>query len=68
MGKCDIRSCDLEITDVIDCKTPVGYFSFRLCPIHYHIFTEAKIIGRNPNPKNITLSKMANWRDESWQP
>ena len=68
MGKCDIRSCDLEVDEIIDCITLVGYFSFGLCAIHYQIFTEAKIIGRDANPKRKSLSEMAQWYDESWQP
>jgi hypothetical protein len=62
MGKCDIRSCDLEVTDIIDCKTLVGYFSFGLCEIHYQIFTEGEIFGRDLNPKRMSLSNMAKER------
>ena len=70
--KRNIRSCDLEIADIIDVKTRVGWFSFGLCAIHYNILTEGEIFGRDIdlNPK-MPLSQMANWRDhcdESWEP
>jgi hypothetical protein len=56
---------------MLDCKTPMGYFSFIMSPIHYNIFAEGRITGRNLNPNRMSLMDMANWRDEcddeAWQ-
>ena len=50
---CDVKDCNDEATDIIDCENVLGYFSVYMCLQHYQYFLSDAGLDKPINLKPI---------------
>ncbi|HEY6405170.1 MAG TPA: hypothetical protein VIX38_03745 [Nitrososphaeraceae archaeon] len=50
---CDIKDCNDEATDIIDCEDIQDYFSVYMCSKHFQYFVSDRSLGRPIDLKPI---------------
>ena len=54
MGKlCDVKDCDDEATDILDCENVLHSFSVYICLQHYQYFMSDQSLGKPIDLKPI---------------